>query len=235
MNPRQKSYDSYDKTNKLLKLTNSYYHFRNLEIIKHRKPQYSNKPLYFHQNQKKKQENPFQTYYVKKQNQSMKNKLKQILLRPIKPNLNEKFLTKEIKLQKVKQIHKNLYEKKRDEDNVYFKERLLNQKAFINPKMMDKNYSIEHKKVLMKLSKIRENENIVLPAIKSTNENPSVLEYNKYYNTESALRSKDGDSYHNKMRSINGSELNNTYYKNNKDKDKDKEKDKDSSDNSINK
>ena len=235
MNPRQKSYDSYDKTNKLLKLTNSYYHFRNLEIIKHRKPQYSNKPLYFHQNQKKKQENPFQTYYVKKQNQSMKNKLKQILLRPIKPNLNEKFLTKEIKLQKVKQIHKNLYEKKRDEDNVYFKERLLNQKAFINPKMMDKNYSIEHKKVLMKLSKIRENENIVLPAIKSTNENPSVLEYNKYYNTESALRSKDSDSYHNKMRSINGSELNNTYYKNNKDKDKDKEKDKDSSDNSINK
>ena len=37
MNPRQKSYDSYDKTNKLLKLTNSYYHFRNLELIKKKK------------------------------------------------------------------------------------------------------------------------------------------------------------------------------------------------------
>ena len=48
MNPRQKSYDSYDKTNKLLKLTNSYYHYRNLETIKNRRPQYSNTPLYFH-------------------------------------------------------------------------------------------------------------------------------------------------------------------------------------------
>ena len=231
MNPRQKSYDSYDKTNKLLKLTNSYYHFRNLEIIKHRKSQYSNRPLYFHQNQKKKQDNPFQTYYVKKQNESMKNKLNQILLRPIKPKMNDKFLTKEIRLKKVKQLHKNLFEKKRDKDNEYFKERLLNQKAFINPKMMDKNYSIEHKKVLMKLSKIQNNENIILPAIKSSNENPSVTEFNKYYNTESVLRSKDGDSYHNKMKSVYGSEMNNTDYKNNKDKDKDK----DSSDNSFNK
>ena len=68
--------------------------------------------------------------------------------------MNDKFLTKEIKLKKVKQLHKNLFEKKRDKDNEYFKERLLNQKAFINPKMMDKNYSIEHKKVLMKLSTI---------------------------------------------------------------------------------
>ena len=46
MNPRQKSYDSYDKTNKLLKLTNSYYHFRNLEFIKKRRPLYSNTPVY---------------------------------------------------------------------------------------------------------------------------------------------------------------------------------------------
>ena len=47
MNPRQKSYDSYDKTNKLLKLTNSYYHYRNLETIKKRRPQYSDVPIYF--------------------------------------------------------------------------------------------------------------------------------------------------------------------------------------------
>ena len=64
--------------------------------------------------QKKKQDNPFQTYYVKKQNESMKNKLNQILLRPIKPKMNDKFLTKEIKLKKVKQLHKNLFEKKRE-------------------------------------------------------------------------------------------------------------------------
>ena len=48
MNQRQRSYDSYDKTNKLLKLTNSFYHFRNLEHIKKRKPQFgSNNPILF--------------------------------------------------------------------------------------------------------------------------------------------------------------------------------------------
>ena len=47
MNPRQKSYDSYDKTNKLLKLTNNFYHFRNLVLIKKRKSQYSNHPTFY--------------------------------------------------------------------------------------------------------------------------------------------------------------------------------------------
>ena len=72
MNPRQKSYDSYDKTNKLLKLTNSYYHFRNLEIIKNRRSQYNNAPLYFHSQtktrnvSKRKKAELFQTYFLKK-------------------------------------------------------------------------------------------------------------------------------------------------------------------------
>ena len=175
-----------------------------------------------------------QTFYVKQQNESLRNKLNQILLRPIKPKINDKFLNKEIKLQKVKLLHKNIFDRKRDKDNANFKERLLNQKAFINPKAMDKNYNIDHKKVLSKLSKIRANENIILPAIKSSTDNPSVIEYNKYYNTESALRSKDGDSTHNKQKSVNGSSLNNTYY-NKKKKDKGKDKDKDSSDKSFNK
>ena len=230
MNPRQKSYDSYDKTNKLLKLTNSFYHFRNLEIIKNRKTQYGNSPIYSQQNNHKKKGNIFQTYFIKQQNDCLKNKLNKILLRPIKPKINDKFLKKEIKLNKVKLLHKNIFEKKRNIDNAYYKERLLNQKAFIDPKMMDKNYNIDHKKVLMKLSKIRDNENIVLPSIKNSTDNPSVIEYNKYYNTESVLRSKDGDSFHKNMKSVNGSSLNDTYY--NK---KNKDKDKDSSDNSINK
>ena len=221
MNPRQKSYDSYDKTTKLLKLTNSYYHFRNLEIIKNRRSQYNNVPLYFHNSKttKKKQSTLFQTYYVKKQNENIKNKLNKILLKPIKPKLNNDFLIKEIKMQKVRQIHKNIFNQKRVQDNKDYKHRIKNQKAFINPKVMDYNFNTEHVKAIMKLRKIRENENILLPQIKSANDNQSVLDFLKYFSsTESALRSrKDDESNINKMRSINASSVSNTYYGNNKD------------------
>ena len=220
MNPRQKSYDSYDKTNKLLKLTNSYYHFRNLEFIKKRRPLYSNTPVYsIHPKKtKKKQSILFQTYYVKKQNESIKNKINKILLRPIKPKMNDEFLSKEKKLQKMKQFYKNIFNKKRDEDNEYYKNRIKIQKAFINPKAMDKNFNTEHIKAMMKLRKIRENENVVLPQIKSSSDNPSVFEFHKYYNnTDSILRSgKDDESVINKMKSINASSVSNTYYGHNK-------------------
>ena len=230
MNPRQKSYDSYDKTNKLLKLTNSYYHYRNLEIIKNRKPLYNDAPKYFSnpKTAKKKKAIVFQTYYVKKQNESIKNKINKILLRPIKPKMNNEFLTKEKKLYQMKKLYKNIFDRKRDEDNEYYKNRIKNQKAFMNPKAMDKNFNTEHIKAMMKLRKIRENENVVLPQIKSSSDNPSVFDYHKYYNnTESVLRSgKDDESIANKIKGINASSESNTYYGHNR---------KDSGTNSIDK
>jgi len=172
-----------------------------------------------------------------KDDESIKKKLNKILLKPIKPKMNDSFLTKEIKMQKVRQIHKNLFNKKRNEDNDYYKQRIKNQKAFINPKMMDKHYNKEHVKAIMKLRKIGENENVVhvkaimklrkigenenvvLPPIKSSSDNPSVFEFHKYYNsTESALKSgKDNESNIKNMKSINASSVSNTYYGHNKD------------------
>ncbi len=193
MNPRQKSYDSYDKTNKLLKLTNSYYHFRNLEYIKKRKPQYSNQPSKY-QN-KKSNIVPFQNYYVKKQNETIQNKLNQIRLKPIKPKINNIFLSKEIKIQAFRQQHKNLFLKRREEENENYKRRIRNQKAFIDPKAMDKDFKEEHIKTMNKLKKIQEHENVVLPPIKNSHDNPTMLETKKYYNTESGLKSgKDNES-----------------------------------------
>ena len=193
MNPRQKSYDSYDKTNKLLKLTNSYYHFRNLEYIKKRKPQYSNQPSKY-QN-KKSNVAPFQNYYVKKQNETIQNKLNQIRLKPIKPKINNIFLSKEIKIQAFRQQHKNLFLKRREEENENYKRRIRNQKAFIDPKAMDKDFKEEHTKTMNKLKKIQEHENVVLPPIKNSHDNPTMLETKKYYNTESGLKSgKDNES-----------------------------------------
>ena len=208
MNPRQKSYDSYDKTNKLLKLTNSFYHFRNLEIIKKRKPQYSNnRPTYYPN--KKKHVPPFKNYFIKQQNENIKNKLNQIRYKPILPKINDIFLSKETKIQEFRQQHKNLFIQKINEENQNYKKRIKNQKAFINPKAMDKDFKEEHTKTLMKLKKIGENENIVLPSIKNSHDNPTLMESQKYYNTESGIGSrKDYESNENKNKSIDEDESN---------------------------
>ena len=212
MNPRQKSYDSYDKTNKLLKLTNSYYHYRNLETIKNRRPQYNNAPIFFQKlkssktSSKKKQSTLFEAYNVKKENENIKKKIVKILLRPIKPKINSDFFSKETKMQKLRQIHKNIFDQKRNEDNQYYKKRINKKKAFI-------------KKVLMKLKKIGENENVVLPNIKNSIDNPNGFDFHKYYySTASNMRSrKDDESNGKNMKSINASSVSNTYYGNNKD------------------
>ena len=130
--------------------------------------------------------------------------------------MNDYFLTKETKIQKVRQLHKEIFDKQRNEDNEYYKQRIKNQKAFINPKLMDQNYNTEHVKALMKLRKIGENENVVLPQIKNSSDNPSIFDYHKIYsNTESVFRSaKDNESNTNKMKNVNGSSVSNTYYEN---------------------
>ena len=213
MNPRQKSYDSYDKTNKLLKINNSYYHCKNLELIKNRKSQYNNCPTFFKNKNKNKTPHmaPFQSYYIKKQNENILSKLNQIRWRPIRPKMNEIFLSKESKIQEFRQQHKNLYIKRREKENENYKKRIKNQKAFINPKAMDKDFQEEHTKTLMKLKKIQENDNIVLPMIKNTHDNPLSMETKKYYNTESGLGlkgSKYCESNMNKIKSIDEDESN---------------------------
>ena len=90
MNQRQRSYDSYDKNNKLLKLTNSFYHFRNLEHIKKRKPQFGNNPTLY--SKRDSHVEPFQDYFIKKQNENIKEKIKKIKNRKVKAKLNDIFL-----------------------------------------------------------------------------------------------------------------------------------------------
>ena len=207
MNPRQKSYDSYDKTNKLLKLTNSYYHFRNLELIKNRKSLYNKRPKVY--TSKKHLVAPFQNYYIKKQNKNILTKLNEIRWKPLKPKINDNFLKKEEKIQHFRKLHKNLYDKKREEENVNYKKRIKNQRAFINPRAMDKDYQEEHLKTLMKLRKVGDNDNVVLPPIKNSHDNPTLMESKKYYNTESGLgykSGKDADSNLNRMKSVDENE-----------------------------
>ena len=137
----------------------------------------------------------------------------QIVVEYNKPSKNKlyhhkikiKNLSKETKIQEFRQQHKNLYIKQREEENQNYKKRIKNQKAFINPKAMDKDFQEEHTKTLMQLKKIGNNENVVLPTIKSTHDNPGLMESKKYYNTESGLR-KETEINGNKMKSVDESE-----------------------------
>ena len=72
---------------------------------------------------------------------------------------------------------------------------------------MDKDYQEEHTKTLMKLKKIADNDNIVLPSIKNSYENPTLMESKKYYNTESGLKSgKENESSMNRLKSVDEDE-----------------------------
>ena len=198
MNQRQRSYDSYDKTNKLLKLTNSFYHFRNLEHIKKRKPQFgSNNPILYPK--KNPHIEPFQDYFIKRQNENIQEKINKIKNRKAKAKLNDIFLLKESKIQEFKQQYKNLDIKTREKENEDYKRRIKKQKAFFDSKVMDKDYNEEHIKMLNKLKRI--SDNIVLPPIKNSYDNPTSMESKKYYFTESGQRSgRDYES--NKNRTI---------------------------------
>ena len=217
MNPRQKHYESYDSNNKLLKLTNSYYHFRNMECIKNRTSLYSPKPFSFVLNRKRMSFGNLQAYNIKKTNQTIKKKLKKILLKPIKPKMNDNFLAKDKKLKEIRKAQQNYYNKVIDKDNRNLKQRLLNQRAFINSKMLDKLYDYNHSKSLLKLKSNKKYRNYFLPKIKSTNENLSFLDFLKYIKSETARNIKDDDKSMSKRKQINFSYGNLSDYNTNRD------------------
>lgn len=195
MNRYQRAYDSYDKTNKLLKLTNSYYHFRNLELIKNRKPVKYSPEKIMH---KRQTVEPFNDFFVKKENMGLKKKINEIRKKPVKAKINDIFLEKELKMKDFHRQYKYLDNIKRKKENEYYKGRIENQKAMIDIKGMEKNFDTKQAKYGEKLRKIGPGEDIVLPPIKNTHENPMFSETKKYFNTE-ANKSGDNDGNSSKV------------------------------------
>ena len=74
MNPIQKFYDSYDKNNITLKLTNSYYHNRNLALIRSRKNIFKSPSKSI----PKRREDPMLKYRIEKDNEELGGKIKRI-------------------------------------------------------------------------------------------------------------------------------------------------------------
>lgn len=191
MNLRQKSYDSFDKTNKLLKLTNSYYHNRNLELIRNRKSQYKQPDKIMI---KRNYMEPFMDYYVKKENIDIRAKINGIRWKEIKPQINEYFLKKEGKIQDFRNQHKKIADKLRENENKNYKKRIEEQKAFLSTKEMDKEYEEIHARTIKKLRKLGANENIVLPPIRDGKKNPILEETRKHYQTEGSKKGGSSSS-----------------------------------------
>lgn len=189
MNLRQKTYDSFDKTNKLLKITNSFYHNRNLELIRNRKSPYAQPQKYAH---KRQYLEPFKDYYVIKENKVISKKLNNIRFKQVQPRVNDYYLEKEGKISDYRKKHQIIADSLRDKENDKYRDRINQQKAFIDPAKMDEEYEINHEKMMRKLRRLGGGENIVLPPIRDGKKNPILQESQKHYATEGSK--KEGSS-----------------------------------------
>lgn len=202
MNPIQKAYDSYDKNMKLLKLTNSFYHYRNLELIRTRKSPFGSPRKYPH---KRRDLEPYQDYYVKGENHKFGVILEEIKGRKVKPKMNLGFMERGKKMRNFRNQHKLLFDNDLKRKNEEFAKRIMSQGPFFNSREMDREYNKSHPKILIKLKKIG-NESIVLPKINSR-QNPMLSETSKYYMT-SCNQSKEDCGYNSGYNSGYGNEGN---------------------------
>ena len=150
MKLRGKIYDSSEPTNKLIKITNSYHLFKNLEKIKNRKP------IYVKNNYPPKKINQnLNEYFINKDNKYKNNIFDKKSTKNGYENytdINNLFNNKESKL----------VNKKLAKENENYIKRLNNQKAFISSKSLDKEYKM---KVAMKKYKKSGSKNVLLPPI----------------------------------------------------------------------
>lgn len=189
MNLRQKTYDSFDKTNKLLKITNSFYHSRNLELIRNRKSPYAQPKKYDH---KRQYIEPFKDYYVQKENKIISQKLQNIRFKQVQPRLNDYYVSRQGKISDYRKKHIEIADTLRDKENGKYRDRINQQKAFIDPVKMDEEYEENHEKMMRKLRRLGGGENIVLPPIRDGRKNPILQESQKHYATEGSK--KEGSS-----------------------------------------
>lgn len=195
MNSIQRAYGSYDKTNRLIKLTNSYYHNKNLDLIKHRKNQYNNYNVPTTVRRKKKSE-PYKDFFVIRENKIFSNKLNDIKWQPVKPKINTVFYKNESNFMKCKERYKYLHDTHQSEENERYKRRLHQQKAFLSTQEMDNKFNDEHMKTVQKLRRVPDDKNIVLPRIKIRNESNVEDEENEgnEENKKNEGSSSDSDS-----------------------------------------
>ena len=201
MNYRQRFYDSYDKSNLDFKIKNSYYHFKNIQKILYRKPEYKSiKPIRSPRLRINTQ--PYHNFFVIRDNEVYKKIINDIRSTKARPKLNDFYKMKEEKLRDYKRQNRTLENRQLSRDNLSFKKRLRNQKSYLRIRDMDKEYKNNHLKMVERSKKIKDLRNIFLPPIstivnriESPRKNIKTSNYD-YVSSYSRSVSKDAESLH---------------------------------------
>ena len=163
MKVRQKIYDSSERINKLIKITNSYHLYKNLDNIRNRKPIYiysSNFPL--KKSNRQKSFADINEYNKAKDNFIFGKIIDEINSKKVGPPKNNELNyiinnSKESRL-----IYKNIENKSLKKENENYKKRIYSQKAFISAKTLDQEYK---KRVIIGKLKNENNNRLILPPI----------------------------------------------------------------------
>ena len=161
MNPTQKFYDSYDKNNRVLKLTNSYYHNRNLELIRTRKNQFKEPKKSIHI----RKEDPMVKYRIEKDNDELCGKIKEISTRKSTQFTNSDYSAFKKRLALGKVNRRKEIQEEIDKENAEMYRRMGISKPFINSKQLDGDFEGEHKNIVKKLRRVDAEGTVVLPKI----------------------------------------------------------------------
>lgn len=186
MNFRQRFYDSYDRSNYNFKVTNSYYHFKNIQKIAYRKPEYNpyinlkSPRLNINIHSYKSNIN---NYMLSQQNKAFKKTIEDIQNSVVKPKLNLFYKLKEEKIREYRRASKTLEIKELKRENSRFHKRLKSQKSFLNLREMDQEYKLNHQRLIDRNKKINKRF-MILPPINSIMKKFESSDSNKIIKTQ---------------------------------------------------
>ena len=199
MNFRQRAYDSYDRSNYNLKITNSYYHFKNIQKILYRKPEY--RPVRkIYSPPKLKIKPPYNNRFIIRENELYKKIINRIKETKTKPKINDYYKLKEEKLREYRRQNRTMENRQISKENLLYKKRLKNQKSMLRIREIDKEYQTNHLKMVERARKVKDNRKIVLPpiyTIANRIKSPRFL-YNRSNDNNSygSMISRDAESLH---------------------------------------
>ena len=158
MNYKQRFYDSYDRSNYNFKVTNSYYHFKNIQNIIYRKNEY-NPYMNMKPPRLNLQMHPFNNkikndFLLSRQNRIYKKIIDDIRNTVVKPKLNNYYKLKEEKIREYRRASKTLENRELKRENTRFHKRLRSQKSLLKLREMDQEYKLNHQKLLDRSRKI---------------------------------------------------------------------------------
>ena len=165
MKIRQKIYDSSEQTNKLIKITNSYHLYKNLEKIRNRKPIYINNPNSSLRKNSPRQKslNDLKNYYKNQSDLIFGKIIEEINCKKIGPQINSEQNKLINNSRESRLIYKSLENKSLEKKNEQFKKRIYNQKPFISVKKLDKEY--KRRLINEKIKKNSKSTTLILPPI----------------------------------------------------------------------